>query len=88
MTITGITEPESLKTIIYPNPATDYLNIHCSTNQPQLRVELYNIAGQKVLNETVNNHSKLPVQSFPKGIYLIKISDSDKIIQTEKLYFK
>ncbi len=85
MQVTGITDNLALKVSIYPNPTSDYLNINWSGNQPQMNVEFYDITGKQVLNQLVNNNSKLSIQGFNKGLYLIKLSDNGKMIETRKI---
>jgi hypothetical protein len=88
MEVTGINDLEALKTTIFPNPATDFLNIQWIGNQHSLNVELVDISGKKVFTGMIENNSKLPIQVYPKGLYLINISDNNKTIKTEKVSFQ
>lgn len=54
---------------IYPNPATDVINI--KTNIQLKKVELYNILGKRVLNSTQTQ--KIRVNQLSPGVYLIKV---------------
>ena len=85
--VTAINDQQALRTSVFPNPATDYLNIQWNGNEPVLTVELFNVNGKKVFAESVVNHSKLAIQAYPKGLYLVKLSDNYKIVKTVKVYF-
>lgn len=86
--VTGINVLETLNTTIFPNPATDFLNIQWNGNQSVLNVEVIDITGKKVFAGMIENNSKLPIQDYLEGLYLVRISDNNKTLKTEKVYFK
>ncbi|WP_300669003.1 T9SS type A sorting domain-containing protein [Soonwooa sp.] len=64
---------------VFPNPATNVLNFSKLSN-----VELYNVTGQKLLNQT--NIKTLDVSNLNKGVYFVVIKDNDGItIQKTKV---
>ncbi len=66
---------------IYPNPATDIINIDVD-GELSYQAKLYNINGQFL--KTMNNDRQLEVTTIPKGIYMLEIQDlnsSQKIIE-------
>ena len=69
-TTLGTDDFKKLELGIYPNPATDILNIK---TQDELRnVTIYDISG-KILNTRVSNN-QVDVSAFVKGIYIINIT--------------
>lgn len=64
---------------IYPNPASDYLNITLKNSQlKKVQIEMYNVIGNKLDFEfdKINSHSyKLNVKNLHSGYYLIIIKD-------------
>lgn len=70
---------------VYPNPATDYLNIKLSTlDASTAKITLYTILGNEVQveKENVNEHEvRLKVKDLATGYYLIAVRD-------EQLQFK
>jgi hypothetical protein len=58
-------------TSIYPNPATDVINI--STSDNVLRVEIFNIQGQLVKAATGEMHS-ISVKDLANGLYTLKLT--------------
>jgi len=86
--VTGVNDLETLKTTVFPNPATDFLNIQWIGNQSSLNVELIDINGKKVFVGLVENNSKLPIHVYPQGLYLVKLTDNYKTTEAVKVYFK
>jgi len=67
------------KTQIYPNPASDMLNIVSETELSN--VEITNIFGQTVLSSTEKNIS---VKNLNSGLYIVKTLDIDGNVSTQK----
>lgn len=66
---------------IYPNPTSDYLNIH--SEEPILDVIIFNVQGRQVLK---SNQNRLDVSHLTSGIYLIEVKtnsgkDTSKFIK-------
>lgn len=74
---TPIKDNTSIK--IYPNPATDVINITATTAFN--RVNIYSLRGDLILKF---DSKKLNVSALKKGIYIIKFFNNDSIIETKK----
>lgn len=58
---------------VYPNPASDKLNIIMDFKKPET-VVVFNMAGQKVLESQIaSNKSFINVSNLPKGVYVLTI---------------
>ena len=68
-------------TIVFPNPATENININ-SESSIQM-VEIYNLQGQRVLVEN-GNVSTLSVSGLANGMYLLKVT-TEKGVSTYKI---
>ena len=68
----GISSENSPPLIVYPNPATDYIDI--SGISPQI-ITLYDLQGRIVLSKTNTNY--IEIGHLPKGLYFLHIF-SDK----------
>jgi hypothetical protein len=74
--ITGINENVQRATQVFPNPATDVVNIASDFNINTVTV--YNFAGQAVANEKVNgNVYQVNVAEFQPGIYVFQINTAE-----------
>jgi surface protein len=71
---------------IYPNPASQVLNLQIPNINESINVEVYNLLGQKVKSEQVslnNNQTQLNVAHLKSGVYLVRIDYNGKAF-TEK----
>lgn len=69
---------------IYPNPATDYINILIPK---KVTVEIININGQVI--KTIYNNGKvvtIELRNLTRGIYIVKANTGDKILR--KIFIK
>lgn len=69
--------------VIYPNPATDVINIRTSDNVE--RIELYNMQGQLVKMEM--NVENISVRDLTNGVYMLKLT-TDKGTSMHKIVKK
>lgn len=67
---------------VYPNPATEYVDIKLSGSDQLTGFYIYDITGKLILQKRVENESlsvssttRIDVSSFRPGIYLIKLAD-------------
>ena len=71
---------------IYPSPAEDFIQIESlKAKTPSFQYRLYNLSGQKILEENVNSnqsHWKIDVREVTGGIHLLEISDGDLIVRS------
>lgn len=70
----------NLKLTMYPNPATDVLNIAIENELKS--VEIYTIQGQKVM---FSNQKQINVSGLSNGIYLVRVEDENGNASTQKL---
>jgi GH35 family endo-1,4-beta-xylanase len=72
---------------IYPNPASDNINI--VSEKAPFKVSLFNILGAEVYSELSHTKSlQMDVSQYRKGIYLIKITDQNNEVNVQKIILK
>jgi hypothetical protein len=80
-------KPNSMGVQVYPNPATEWLNIKVAPGFTDVTVKLINLSGQLVgqypLNAPLNY---LSVNSLPYGLYLLKFEDGKGNFETQKVF--
>lgn len=61
---------------VYPNPASDRLNIQTSADIRNFKAELYNINGQRIIVKDFSNTNtaEFDISYLPEGIYLLRLS--------------
>lgn len=85
-TTMGVNDFALAKLKVYPNPVSDLLQIENS--QSITAVEMYSIAGQKVISRTVDAMTAaIPMSGFAAGTYLVKVI-SDNAVETIKVVKK
>ena len=79
----AINEVENIKELsIYPNPATDKLNVKFNTSTTDdFNITIYNVTGQEVYKEKLNNfvgsyYNEININDFAQGVYLMQIKSS------------
>ena len=73
LVIAGINETIDQSTLIYPNPANNYLNV-LSSDIKINTISVNNLQGQEVMKLNVNsNKVKLDLATLSKGVYFIDI---------------
>ncbi len=71
---------------VFPNPSTNgFVNIS-SPNAEAISVNVYDVLGKQVLNNTITNN-RLNVSSLNSGLYILKISQNGNSV-TKKLVIK
>jgi len=71
---------------VYPNPASDYINIKWPTGQEQGRfdVQIYSLQGSLIYQESLD-HSQINISSIQSGIYIIRVTSDQSPAFTTKL---
>ncbi len=67
-----VAEANSLGVVVYPNPATDVINVLNAT-----KVEVLNLTGNVVATANV---SQINVSALPAGLYLVKANVNGKVV--------
>lgn len=78
--VLGTAETKKVSFSIYPNPATDILNIH--TSEKMIEVSLFDMSGRKI--EVSYNNGQVSINTLPKGIYIVR-ARTEKAVYQQKL---
>jgi len=70
----------SLQTVLYPNPVIDRLYIKMEfPNKCKISIEIYNLQGKLLLNQSVVSPDCINVSELQKGMYICRLKSCDKI---------
>lgn len=71
---------------IYPNPATEVLNINISnTNFKNSEVVVYNISGTEILKTNMaSSNAQLNIETLSNGVYFVKVTNQNGFNKTVK----
>jgi hypothetical protein len=78
--VTNVPSISNAFLMIYPNPATEFIQIDKDELHDDCDVEVYDLQGRKVLSSPVSGEKKLYVGFLDKGIYLVVISQEGKLL--------
>lgn len=67
---TGIADLKNMEIKIYPNPASDFINVEMK-NQIDSKVRIYNSCGSMISEAT--NKTRIDISEYPSGLYFISI---------------
>jgi hypothetical protein len=85
-TSTGNQTVEKIR--VYPNPATDRININIKDTDNHSKVVVSNMCGQTIYGQSLSStNTSIDVSSFPKGIYFVNI-ENGKNKETRKIIVK
>lgn len=79
----GVSDINSKKFSVYPNPVKDILNI--KSEKAVQQVVIYSLSGQRVVNMTQFKDGKLNVSHLPKGVYMCKVYLEKDEVKTFKI---
>ena len=79
----GVNETVEVETMIYPNPATSFINVSANNIS---NVKVYNVSGQMVFSQEVSSDMiEINTESWANGMYYINIETSEGYIVSEKV---
>ena len=88
-TVVSVPELENkLSVVVYPNPASGFINVQLNGNTTLKQIEFYNASGQRIAVRNMENNTglsevKIDISNFENGLYIANIIDkNDQVITT------
>jgi hypothetical protein len=75
-----VPELPALEVQVYPNPATDMINIKISDAIVNARFELFDMQGKKITESRLNGSKALDISAYGNGFYLYQVTTEKQII--------
>lgn len=60
---------------IYPNPASDYLEINPPSSAP-VQYAIFNLKGEQIASGKIQREGRINLSDIPQGIYTIKLNNT------------
>lgn len=65
--------PDNSGITIYPNPATDFIQVNFPKGNTNFEIEIFNVLGE--IKMWLHNENRIVISQLAKGIYLVKIRE-------------
>lgn len=76
---TGVDNIDALKLEIYPNPATDHINISLDNTAGSAQIRIFDLAGHQLIGHTASTaETTISLSDLASGIYIISIETDSK----------
>jgi hypothetical protein len=76
---TGINKTSEKYMRVYPNPAKEFVVFDFDNISESARIELYEIQGNKVMQQQLSGNRQISVRTLRKGLYIYKLFDSGTV---------
>ncbi|WP_299057019.1 T9SS type A sorting domain-containing protein [uncultured Polaribacter sp.] len=81
--------PVNLALDVFPNPTSNFLNLHIEKDYLNFRYILYDLQGKIIENNILkNNTSKILTEKLLPSIYFLKVLKNNKTLRTFKILKK
>lgn len=83
----SVSEKDAVKLSVYPNPASDFVNLQCQAGGAMQSIELYDLNGRLMQRSFANGltNYRLSVSDIAEGIYQLRIQQTNGNLQLSKL---
>lgn len=80
----------NLNMLVYPNPTTDVLNLSIEESEiSDMSYQLIDFNGRLIKSSAISNQSTIiPMTEYQKAIYILNVTQNNKIIKTFKIIKK
>jgi uncharacterized repeat protein (TIGR03803 family) len=80
LVVTGDVLNANTSVELYPNPTTDRINISLADMEGDKKITIYQITSQLLMTQELSgNSASFNVREYPKGIYIVKVSNQEVI---------
>ncbi|MEI7595407.1 MAG: DUF2271 domain-containing protein [Bacteroidota bacterium] len=85
-TTTNVEDNETSSIMVYPNPASNMLNINLGSKAEDTKLEMYNVNGQVVVSKNYSNASgilNVNINDIAEGVYFVSVKRNSGDIKTK-----
>jgi hypothetical protein len=84
-TSTKINEFSNSVVSVYPNPASESINFSWKGNYEALSLQIYQITGTRVIEQTVYSGRPVSISHLQNGVYIYKLLNGQQNVKTGKM---
>lgn len=75
----SIEESAKPKVHVYPNPVSERVQFKNLSPSGQTRLEVFNLSGQRVIDQVLNSDAPVSISELPSGMYIYTLSHQGQI---------
>ena len=72
----SIQDIEKTRFVVFPNPASNFININSNSNVAEFKFQLYDLNGRLIKKGNLKNSKKINISYLKSGVYMLKIYNS------------
>lgn len=85
---TDIQDFQEFRLSVYPVPASETIAFSWEDTYTHLSLELYNLAGKRVIFRSIDNNETIGIDGLSGGLYLYKLTHNNTLIHSGKISIK
>ncbi len=74
---TGIVEINPIQFNVFPNPSSGNINFNHNIISEEVNLIIFNVSGEQVLNQRIENETMLSLEKLSPGIYFYSVTSSE-----------
>ncbi len=86
--VTGIANIQISPFQIFPNPAKDVVYIRPYSENARYEIEVFNVAGKRIMSKEQNGKTQLSLNNMPSGIYFVRTIVPGMQAKTQRIVVK
>lgn len=84
----GVSDYESLKIKLYPNPSDGFIHLDLDENCTDCYIEVFNLLGVSVYSTTISESMTIDLSNNPAGIYFLSLRNKETVLGVKKVIIK
>lgn len=68
--------------LVYPNPATDFINVKTVNDVENTQIEIFDMNGRLIkVIDSIKKNNPISILELPKGVYFLRVSSSNNTVK-------
>ena len=81
-----VDDPKNARLQLFPNPASHQVTINIPSEEPDMFVRIFNVFGQSILQQNIQNGDDIDISTLPNAVYSIQVTTPEGISYSATLY--
>jgi hypothetical protein len=81
-----VDDPKNARLLLFPNPASHQVTINIPSEGPDMFVRIFNVLGQSILQQNIQNGDGIDISTLPNAVYSIQVTTLEGTTYSTTLY--